>query len=123
MTPGPLLTAARRQAVINRTDAAGSPGRLVLLDAAGGAIAVIPLAYPCGTVDDSGVALAITEYAQITQTGAVASGRLTDGNGALVGDVTTGLATDDPSPELPLPAVRLLAGAFIRLISAHIACD
>jgi len=123
MTPSPALTAARRQALIDRADAAATPGRLQLLDGADVVLVDIVLANPCGVVDAAGVTLAATEYAQVTASGIVASIRLVDGDGAWVGDFTAGLATDDPLPELILPAVTLYAGAFVRLAVSHISCD
>lgn len=123
MTPGPLLIAARRRALVDQVDKTGGPGRLLLLDADGGILVSIELAQPCGVVDEAGVSISTTEYAQITSTGSVASARLVDGSGGLVGDLVTGISTDIPIPELPLPSVVLLAGAFIRLIGSHINCD
>jgi len=123
MTPSPALTAARRQALIDRTDAATTPGRLQLLDGADVALVDIVLANPCGVVDAAGVTLATTEYAQVTATGVVASIRLVDGDGAWVGDFTAGLSTDDPLPELILPAVTIYAGSFMRLTGSHVSCD
>ena len=123
MTPSPDLIAARRQALITRTDAAGTPGRLLLRNASEAALIEIVLASPCGVVDASGVALATTEYAQTVATGEVTSARLVDGNGVWVSYFTVGLPTDEPAPELPLASLTLYAGAFMRLTGAHIACD
>lgn len=123
MTPSPELIAARRQALIGRADAVATPGRLQLRDAGGSVLVDIVLADPCGTVDATGVALADTEYAQIGASGDVTSARLVDGDGVWVGEFTTGLATDEPLPELPLPALTFYAGAFVRLVGAHIDCD
>lgn len=123
MTPSPALTTARRQALIDRTDAATTPGRLQLLDGANTVLVDIVLASPCGVVDATGVALATTEYAQVTTTGPVASARLVDGDGAWVSDFTAGLSTDDPLPELILPAITIYAGSFRRLTGSHITCD
>lgn len=123
MTPSPGLITDRRQALITRTDAAGTPGRLLLRNAAEASLIEIALTSPCGVVDSTGVALATTEYAQTVLTGDVASARLVDGNGVWVSDFTVGLATDEPAPELPLASLTLYAGAFMRLIGSHIACD
>ena len=123
MTPSPDLTAARRRAIIDRADAAGSPARLQLLNAGALALVEIVLARPCGLVDTTGVALFASEYAQILVSGDVASARLLDGAGQWVADFSVGLATDDPLPELPLPAMHLYAGAFVRLVASHIDCD
>lgn len=123
MTPSPDLIAARRQALITRTDAAGTPGRLLLRNASEASLIEIVLALPCGVVDVTGVALATTEYAQTMATGDVFSARLLDGNGVWISDFTVGLATDDPVPDLPLASRTLYAGAFMRLTGSHIACD
>jgi len=120
VTPSAELTAARRQALV---DLAGAGARLRLLDALTNALVSIPLATPCGAVDGSGVALADTDYGQVLLTGDVAAARLESAAGVLVGTFTVGLATDVPAPELPLPALRLYAGSFIRLTGSHLACD
>lgn len=122
MTPAPALTLARRQALINRTDLAGH-GRLRLVNAAGQSLVSIELDHPCGTVDATGVALADTEFAQVTTTGEVAAALLEDAAGERLATFTAGLASASPVPELPLPAAQLYAGAFVRLIGAHIVCD
>lgn len=120
MTPSTELTAARRQAMV---DLAGPAARLRLLDALTNTLVNIPLATPCGTVDAGGVALADTDYGQVLLTGDVATARLESAAGVAVGTFSVGLATDVPAPELPLPALRLYAGSFIRLTGSHIACD
>lgn len=123
MTPSPDLIFQRRQALIDLAGIAGFAGRLRLLDASAGVLVTIDLAYPCGVVDATGVALYQTNYSQVLATGDVASARLESGAGAWVGDFTVGLATDVPAPELPMPALRLYAGSFVRLNGAHVACD
>ena len=117
------LHVRRRQALIDLADKAGAPSFLRLLDAAAAVIVSIQMAYPLGVPDASGVALTTTGYAQIVASADVASAALFDANGAWVADFSTGLTTDEPLPELPLPMLRLYAGAFIRLAGAHIECD
>lgn len=123
MTPSPAFTDRRRQALIDQAGGAGGPGLLHLFDSVGGAIVVVALAQPCGVVDASGVSLTTTDFAQVFSTADVASARLEDFSGGWVGNFTVGLSTDIPAPELVLPALRLYAGSFVRLVGAHIACD
>lgn len=121
MTPSPATREAARQTLLGRFDSAGTAGRIRLVDALGNDVVAVALQYPAGIVTETGIALALTEYAQVAQTAEVTKAIAENGTGAWVADFTTGLATDDPVPDLPLPAIRLYAGSFIRL-SANIAC-
>ena len=121
MTPSPATREAARQSLLGRFDSAWTAGRIRLVDAVGNDVATVTLQYPAGIVTENGIALSLTEYAQVAQTAEVAKAIAENGTGAWVADFTTGLATDDPVPDLPLPAIRLYAGSFIRL-SANIAC-
>lgn len=125
----PNLRLAQRQAHINLIDAAGAAGWLSLYTVSlpvDGAlppqapICRIRLAHPCGVADEAGIALAVTEYAQVKLTGNVIAGRIEDAIGTWCGDVVAGLATDTPAPELQLPVAMLRAGAFVRLVGSRI---
>ncbi|MFN4325248.1 MAG: hypothetical protein ACK4FP_05110 [Azonexus sp.] len=106
---------------MDRFDSAGTAGRIRLVDALGNDIVIVTLRYPAGVTTENGITLWLTEYAQVAQTAEVAKAIAENGTGAWVADFTTGLVTDDPVPDLPLPAIRLYAGSFVRL-SANIAC-
>ena len=123
MTPAAALISARRAAVVAAIDAAGSAAAIELLNAGGSVLVSIPLAYPCGSVDSTGVQLATTEYGQIIATGDAANAKIVDGSGTLIAYLTTGIAGDSPTPDIVLTNMRLNAGSFLRLVSPRINCD
>lgn len=117
--------------MIDLIDKAGVAGKVLIFSTtappAGAAVVDTPLVeiilgYPCGVIDPYGVALATTEWAQITADGNPKWARIIDGNGLWVADLSAGLGSEVPTPELPLPNANLYIGAFIRLKGAHIVC-
>lgn len=132
MIPSPSLISRRRQAAIDQIDAGDAAGFLVLYPVALADDGELPasspvlrlrLARPCGVVDSTGIAFSVTDYGQVSLSGNVVAARLEDSNGVWCGNLTAGMATDDPVPELTLPQRMFRAGAFVRLVGAHLACS
>ena len=109
MTPSAALLSLWR--IATATAAAG--GRLALY-ADASLLAEITLASPAGTADETGIALADTDYAQLAASGPPTHARLYSSSGALLGII--------PAAELVLPAEypTLYAGAFVKLSGARI---
>lgn len=119
MTPAPATRQAARQSLIDRF---GAAGRIRLVDAGGTTIVTLFLATPAGTVSPTGIVLAVTNWVQVLTTADVAAAVGETAAGEPVADFTAGLSTDMPVPDLPLPARKLYAGAFVRLGASAIDC-
>ena len=104
----------RLQAIVNRVDAAATPGHLKLYTApqpADGAdpgsavlLADVTLADPCGVVTGNVLAMTLPPGALVALDGDVAWGRMTDGDGNWVGDGGAG---------------AIGSGAFIQAANLH----
>ena len=112
----PDTRAAARQSFIDRICSGSSAGRVRIFAAGGVLLVDIPLSARAGVVTLTGIALDTTDYAQITNTGDPVEAAIENSNGVVVARVTAGEAST--SPELPLPAAKLFAGAFIRLVGS-----
>lgn len=117
MTPTNILKAAYRNALIN----AGGASAVLSLFTGTTKIVDIPLANPLGVADANGVALTITEFAQVSTAGSPTSAILYNSSGAALAAYTAGVDLGDGHPpELILPQASFYAGAFVRLINSRI---
>lgn len=85
------------------------------------AVVEIPLAKPCGTVSDTGLALTQGDDGLIMTTAMVLWARLINANGDTVADFDV-RADADPieSGEISIPSTMLYAGGIARLTSANL---
>ena len=121
MIPAPQTREAARQSLLDRIDSAGGAGAIKFVTTGGSTVVNVPLQYPAGLTTESGISLHLTEYAQVAQTAEIAKAIVENGAGSWVADLSVGLSTDNPAPDIILPALRLFAGAFVRL-SATVDC-
>jgi len=96
--------------------------RVAILEApASAAVVEIPLAKPCGTVSDAGLALIQSDDGLIMTTAVVLWARLLNANGDTVADFDVRADTDPVEiGEISLPSTMLYAGGIARLTSANL---
>lgn len=117
MTPTAILKATYRNALIN---ASGAASVLSLFDGTTKVID-IPLANPIGVADSAGVALTVTDFAQVAIAGSPTSATLYNSSGGALASFTAGVDLGDGHPpELVLPQASFYAGAFVRLNNSRI---
>lgn len=115
----------------NDIDLAATPGKILLYPeprpatgaAASGALAVLILSDPCGTVDELGLHLTAPLPAQATEAGLIRWARIVDGddNFVLDGDVRLPSDADVGIADFIIDVAQVYPGSFINLMAATLA--